>query len=50
MSCRAWNKCLKFFDAKRKYAQKQEGENAGEFLQLVSGGTFLPDKWAKKSN
>lgn len=35
----AWN----FYDAKRKYAPKQEGENAGEFLQLVSGGTFLPD-------
>jgi hypothetical protein len=35
----AWN----FYDAKRKYAPSQEGENAGEFLQLVSGGTFLPD-------
>ena len=35
----AWN----FYDAKRKYAPKQEGENAGEFLQLVSGGAFLPD-------
>lgn len=33
-----------FFDAKRKYAPKQEPEDAGGFLQLVSGGeTFLPD-------
>lgn len=35
----AWS----FYNAKRKYAPRQEGENAGEFLQLVSGGTFLPD-------
>lgn len=32
-----------FYDAKRKYAPKQEGDNAGEFLQLIPGGTFLPD-------
>lgn len=32
-----------FYDAKRKYAPKEEGENAGEFLQLVSGGSFLPN-------
>ena len=30
-----WN----FYDAKRKYAPKEEGENAGEFLQLIPGGT-----------
>ena len=34
-----WN----FYDAKRKYAPKQEGDNAGEFLQLVPGGSFLPN-------
>ena len=32
-----WN----FYDAKRKYAPKEEGENAGEFLQLIPGGTFV---------
>jgi hypothetical protein len=32
-----------FYDAKRKYAPKQDGNNAGEFLQLVPGGPFLPD-------
>lgn len=32
-----------FYDAKRKYAPKEEGENAGEFLQLVPGGSFLPN-------
>lgn len=32
-----------FYSAKRKYAPKQEGDNAGEFLQLVPGGSFLPD-------
>ena len=32
-----------FYDAKRKYAPKQEGDNTGEFLQLVPGGSFLPD-------
>ena len=32
-----------FYDAKRKYAPKEEGENAGEFLQLVPEGTFLPN-------
>ena len=31
-----WN----FYDAKRKYAPKQEGESSGEFLQLVPGGSF----------
>ena len=30
-----------FYDAKRKYAPKEEGENAGEFLHLIPGGTFL---------
>lgn len=30
-----------FYDAKRKYALKEEGENAGEFLLLVPGGSFL---------
>ena len=29
-----WN----FYDAKRKYAPKEEGDNAGEFLQLIPGG------------
>jgi len=32
-----------FYSSKRRYAPKQEGENAGEFLQLVPGGSFLPD-------
>ena len=32
-----------FYSSKRKYAPKQEGDNAGEFLQLIPGGTFLPD-------
>ena len=32
-----------FYDAKRKYAPKVEGENAGEFLQLTTGGSFLPN-------
>lgn len=32
-----------FYDAKRKYAPRQEGENVGEFLQLVPGGSFLPN-------
>ena len=34
-----WN----FYDAKRKYAPKEEGGNAGEFLQLIPGGSFLPN-------
>ena len=34
-----WN----FYDAKRKFAPKEDGENAGEFLQLVPGGSFLPN-------
>ena len=34
-----WN----FYDAKRRYAPKQEGDNAGEFLQLVPGGAFFPN-------
>ncbi len=34
-----WN----FYDAKRKYAPKQEGESSGEFLQFVPGGSFLPN-------
>ena len=32
-----------FYDAKRKYAPKEEGENTGELLQLVPGGSFLPN-------
>ena len=32
-----------FYVAKRKYAPKEEGENAGEFLQLITGGSFLPN-------
>ena len=32
-----------FYDAKRKYASKADGENAGQFLQLVPGGSFLPN-------
>ncbi len=32
-----------FYSSKRRYAPNQEGENAGEFLQLVPGGSFLPD-------
>ena len=31
-----------FYDAKRKYAPKEEGDNAGEFLQLIPGGSVLP--------
>ena len=30
-----------FYDAKRKYAPKQEADNAGDFLQLVPGGVLL---------
>ena len=33
-----------FYDAKRKYAPKEEGDNAGEFLQLIPGGSFLPNR------
>ena len=32
-----------FYDAKRKYAPKEDDENAGEFLQLVPGGSVLPN-------
>lgn len=32
-----------FYDAKRKYAPKQGDDTAGEFLQLVSEGSFLPN-------
>ena len=32
-----------FYDAKRKYAPKEEKDNAGEFLQLIPGGSFLPN-------
>ena len=32
-----------FYDAKRKYSPKIEGDNAGEFLQLIPEGSFLPD-------
>lgn len=33
----------KFYDAKRKYAPKQGNDNTGEFLQLTSGASFLPN-------
>lgn len=33
----------KFYDAKRKYAPKQGNDNSGEFLQLTSGASFLPN-------
>lgn len=29
-----------FYEAKRKYAPKEVGENAGELLQLVPGGRY----------
>lgn len=32
-----------FYDAKRKYSPKQEGDNVGGFLQLVPGRVFPPD-------
>ena len=32
-----------FYYAKRKYAPKEEGDNAGELLQLIPGGSFLPN-------
>ena len=31
-----------FYDAKRKYAPEEEGENAGEFFQLTPRGSFIP--------
>lgn len=34
-----WN----FYDAKRKYAPKEEGDGSGEFLQLTPGGSFRPN-------
>ena len=37
LGIRPWN----FYDAKRKYAPKEEEENAGEFLQLIPGGSFI---------
>ncbi len=40
LGVKPWN----FYDAKRKYAPKQDEGNAGEFLQLVPGGPFVPDK------
>ena len=33
----------RFYDAKRKYAAKEEMGGTGEFLQLVSGGVFQTD-------
>lgn len=38
-----WISPWSFYDAKRKYAPKEEGGNAGEFLQLITGGSFLPN-------
>ena len=36
-----------FYSAKRKYAPKQEGDNAGDFLQLIPYGSIalvlIPD-------
>lgn len=33
----------RFFDAKRKYIDSEDGSgNAGEFVQLVPGGAFVP--------
>lgn len=32
-----------FYDARRKYAPKGEGDNAGEFLELMRGEAFLPN-------
>ena len=32
-----------FYDAKRKYAPKEEGEDSGGFLQLTPGGSFRPN-------
>lgn len=34
-----------FYDAKRKYTPKKEGDNAGEFLQLIPEGTFLSNSF-----
>jgi len=33
----------RFYDAKRRYAPKREGDGAGEFLQLIPGESFLPN-------
>ena len=33
----------RFYSAKRRYAPKQEGDNAGEFLQLTPGESFFPN-------
>lgn len=37
-----------FYDAKRKYAPKQEADIAGGFLQLASGGTFFPSPISRR--
>ena len=37
-----------FYDAKRKYTPKQEGDNAGEFLQVIPEGAFL-STWSNLS-
>lgn len=34
-----WN----FYDAKRKYAPKEEREDSGGFIQLTPGGSFRPN-------
>jgi hypothetical protein len=39
LDIRPWH----FYDAKRKYAPREEGQDTGEFLQLVPGGNFLPN-------
>lgn len=40
-----WN----FYDAKRKYAPKEEGENAGEFLQLIPGANPIKPSRSRSS-
>ena len=45
-----WIPTWKFYDSKRKFAPKQDGDNAGESHQLLSGETFLanpikPSQW-----
>ena len=33
----------KFYDSKRKYVPREEDTEGGEFMQLIPGGTFLPN-------
>lgn len=32
-----------FYGSKRRYSPKREGDNFGEFLQLIPAGPFVPD-------